>query len=235
MEEILEYERLVYSVVKKFSGYDVEDLKQVGMIGLAKAYKNYNESFNTKFSTYAYTYILGEVLSYIRESRSFKISREYGTLYKKINEAKDVLRQRLMREVSNFEVACFLEIDEKLVDEVMLANSKVQSLDASLNEFDEDKEINLYDFAKYNEKMYDAENLDLLMELDSLDEVEKELIYDRYFNDLTQNEVSKKLSMSQVQVSRNEAKILKKLRDRLVAWFCSYIFKNSCLKIDLSV
>lgn len=217
MEEILEYERLVYSVVKKFSGYDVEDLKQVGMIGLAKAYKNYNESFNTKFSTYAYTYILGEVLSYIRESRSFKISREYGTLYKKINEAKDVLRQRLMREVSNFEVACFLEIDEKLVDEVMLANSKVQSLDASLNEFDEDKEINLYDFAKYNEKMYDAENLDLLMELDSLDEVEKELIYDRYFNDLTQNEVSKKLSMSQVQVSRNEAKILKKLRDRLVA------------------
>ena len=55
------------------------------------------------------------------------------------------------------------------------------------------------------------------MELDNLTEMEKELIYDRYFNDLTQSEVSKKLSMSQVQVSRNEAKILKKLRDRLAA------------------
>ena len=82
-------EKLVYSVVKKFQGYDIEDLKQVGMVGLAKAYKNYKEGFNTKFSTYAYTYILGEVLSYIRESRSFKISKEYGSLYKKINEAKD--------------------------------------------------------------------------------------------------------------------------------------------------
>lgn len=217
MEEILEYEKLVYSVVKEFQGYDIEDLKQVGMVGLAKAYKNYKEGFNTKFSTYAYTYILGEVLSYIRESRSFKISKEYGSLYKKINEAKELLSQKLMREVSNFEVACFLEIDETLVDEVILANSKVQSLDAALNEFDEDKEINLYDFAKYNEKRYQAENLDLKTELENLTEIEKELIYDRYFNDLTQSEVSKKLSMSQVQVSRNEAKILKKLRDRLVA------------------
>lgn len=217
MEEILEYEKLVYSVVKKFQGYDIEDLKQVGMVGLAKAYKNYKEGFNTKFSTYAYTYILGEVLSYIRESRSFKISKEYGSLYKKINEAKELLSQKLMREVSNFEVACFLEIDETLVDEVILANSKVQSLDAALNELDDDKEINLYDFAKYNEKKYDAENIDLFMELENLTEIEKELIYDRYFNDLTQSEVSKKLSMSQVQVSRNEAKILKKLRDRLVA------------------
>ena len=217
MEEILEYEKLVYSVVKKFQGYDIEDLKQVGMVGLAKAYKNYKEGFNTKFSTYAYTYILGEVLSYIRESRSFKISKEYGCLYKKINEAKELLSQKLMREVSNFEVACFLEIDETLVDEVILANSKVQSLDAALNEFDEDKEINLYDFAKYNEKRYQADNLDLKTELENLTEIEKELIYDRYFNDLTQSEVSKKLSMSQVQVSRNEAKILKKLRDRLVA------------------
>ena len=217
MEEILEYEKLVYSVIRKFQGYDIEDLKQVGMVGLAKAYKNYKEGFNTKFSTYAYTYILGEVLSYIRESRSFKISREYGSLYKKINEAKELLSQRLMREVSNFEIACFLEIDESLIDEIILANSKVQSLDAALNEFDEDKEINLYDFAKYNEKKYEAENIDLFMELDNLTEMEKELIYDRYFNDLTQSEVSKKLSMSQVQVSRNEAKILKKLRDRLAA------------------
>lgn len=217
MEEILEYEKLVYSVVKRFSGYDIEDLKQVGMVGLAKAYKNYKEGFNTKFSTYAYTYILGEVLSYIRESRNFKISKEYASLYKKINEAKDILSQKLMREVSNFEVACFLEIDESIVDEVILANSKVQSLDAALNEFDDAKEINLYDFAKYKEKKYEAENLDLKTELENLTDIEKKLIYDRYFNDLTQSEISKKLSMSQVQVSRSEAKILKKLRDRLIA------------------
>lgn len=217
MDEILEYEKLVYKIIGMFPNYDKDDLYQVGVVGLAKAYKNYKEGFNTKFSTYAYTYILGEVLSYIRESRCFKISREYQTLYKKINEARILLNQKLMREVTSFEIALYLEIDEALVDEVILANLTVESLDKPINEYDDNKDLSSYDFIKYHEKMLDLDNFDLYMEIDNLPLEERAIIYDRYFNDLTQAEISKKLNMSQVQISRNEAKILKKLKSRLVA------------------
>ena len=218
MDTILEYEKLVYSVVAKFQGsYDIEDLKQVGMIGLMKASKNYKEGFDTKFSTYAYTYIWGEVLNYIRNSKLVKVNKEMQSLYRKILEVKEIMAQKLMREASTLEIACFLEIEEQVVIDAINANQFVKSLDYSLNEEDENKEVNMYDIAQYDEPFYQAEYLDLQIELENLPESEKNLIYDRYFNDLTQTEISKKMNMSQVQVCRSEAKILKKLHDKLVA------------------
>ena len=65
MEQLLEYENLVYSIINKYSGYDKDDLYQAGIMGLIQAYKNYDSSFNVKFSSYAYYYILGEVTKYI--------------------------------------------------------------------------------------------------------------------------------------------------------------------------
>lgn len=218
METILEYENLVYSVVSKFKNiYDVEDLKQVGMIGLIKAYKNYKDDYGSKFSTYAYTYILGEVLSYIRSSKVLKVNREMQSLYQKILQSKEIMAQKLMREPSTFEIACFLELDEKLVIDAIEANQFVRSLDYTLNEDDDNKDVEMYDVVSYEEKGYDADILDLKKEIENLTEEEKTIIYNRYFNDLTQKEVSEKLNTSQVQISRNETKILKKLRSRLVA------------------
>lgn len=218
MDEIMEYEKLVYSVVRRFkSSFDIEDLKQVGMVGLVKAYKNYQEGYNTKFSTYAYTYILGEVLNYIRNSKVIKVSKETQSLYRKILEIKEIMTQKLMREPNTFEIACYLEIDEKEVEEIILANEYVRSLDYSINEDGDNKELNMYDMVSFEEMNYDPEYLDLKKALEELPEQEKVLIYDRYFNDLTQNEVSKKLNTSQVQVSRKETKILQKLKDQLVA------------------
>ncbi len=218
MDEILEYENLVYSVVAKFkNNYDIEDLKQVGMMGLAKAYQNYKPDQGTKFSTYAYTYILGEVLTYIRNSRALKVNRETQALYQKILQVKEVMMQKLMREPTTFEIACFLELEEQIIVEAIEANQFVKSLDYSLNEEDDNKNIAMYDLVQYEERGYDAEILDLKTEIDKLSEEEKVIIYDRYFNDLTQKEVSKKLNTSQVQISRNETKILKKLKDRLAA------------------
>lgn len=218
MDIILEYENLVYAVVSKFKSiYDVEDLKQVGMIGLIKAYKNFKDDYGSKFSTYAYTYILGEVLSYIRSSKVLKVNREMQSLYQKILRSKEIMEQKLMREPSTFEIACFLEVEESLVIDAIEANQFVRSLDYTLNEDDDNKDVEMYDIVSYEEKGYNEDILDLKNEIENLTEEEKIIIYNRYFNDLTQKEVSEKLNTSQVQISRNETKILKKLKERLVA------------------
>lgn len=203
MEELLDYEGLVYGIISKYpKRFDREDLYQVGMIGLMNASKHYNESFGTKFSTFAYYYIIGEVNKYIRESSSLKVSNDLIELNKKIIQAKDIMTQKLGKNPTNTEISLYLDVDCELIDSALLATSEVDSLDDVYNYF----------------KSYDntsAEVLDLRDEIRSLDDSEKQLIIDRYFNDMTQKEVSNKLGMSQVQVSRCEAKILQKLRTRL--------------------
>lgn len=211
---IEDYEKLVYSIINKYSFFgDVEDLYQVGMMGLLKASENYDTSFDTKFSTYAHSYIMGEVLKYIRENKTIKVNRDLIKLNSRIEKAREMLNQKLMREVSNSELASFLEIDENLVDEAVMSSNFVKSLDYELN--DDDRELNLYDCVKYEEKGYDSDIMDLKDSLDSLSEEEKKIITYRYFDDRTQSDVSSELGMSQVQVSRSEAKILKKLKSKL--------------------
>jgi len=139
------------------------------------------------------------------------------SLYQKIIQAKDILGQKLMREVTNVEVSCFLGVDENLVNEAILANQFVKSLDYTLNEEDDNKKVELYDTVSFEENGYSAEILDLKMAIQHLPREEQQLIYERYYNDLTQKEVSEKLNTSQVQVSRKEAKILKKLESKLAA------------------
>ena len=209
------YEKLVYSIINKYSFFgEIDDLYQVGMMGLLKACENYNSEFNTKFSTYAHTYILGEVLKYIRDNKAVRTSRDLIRLNSRIEKSREILSQKLMREVSNSEIASFLEIDEKLVDEAIIASNHVKSLDYELN--DEGKELNLYDSIMYDEKGFDSEIIDLKDSLESLDEEERRLIRYRYFDDKTQSEISSELGISQVQVSRKEAKILQKLKKDLV-------------------
>lgn len=213
-EMILENEWVVYVVVNKFPFCSRDDLLQVGMIGLLKAYQNYNPSFETKFSSYAYRYVLGEVLAFIREDKSMKVNKELLKLNRKIQQAKEVLAQRLMRVPTVSELACFLEISEELILQAEQSQDFMLSLDYALND-DDGKELSLYDAVPYNEKRYDAEILDLYNALSQLDEQDRRLIELRYFQDQTQQETSRQLGMNQVQVSRTETKILTKLRNRL--------------------
>ena len=211
---VKDYEKLVYSIIKKYSYFsDIEDLYQVGMVGLLKACENYNSSFDTKFSTYAHTYILGEVLRYIRDNNTLRVSRDLIKLNSRIEKARDILSQKLMRDVSNSEIASFLEIDENLVDDAIISSSIVRSLDYELN--DDGKELNLYDSVGYEEKGYSSEFIDLKDSLESLSDDERKLIRYRYFEDRTQSDISNELGLSQVQVSRKETKILRKLRNKL--------------------
>lgn len=216
-EDIMNYEKLVYSVISDFKNYyDIDDLKQVGMIGLLKAYQNYSEDKNTKFSTYAYLYIKGEVLKYIREDRNIKINREVIKLSSSINKAKAILEQKLYREPSITELSLFLDVDESVINEALRQQELVQSLDFTIND-DEDKEISMYDVTPYHEPGFNEDILDLREELKKLSQEEQYLIKCRYFNDMTQTETSKVLGVNQVKVSREESKILKKLKCSLTA------------------
>ena len=111
----------------------------------------------------------------------------------------------------------FLEIDRKNIEEALLSREIVLSCDSKINENHEGKDINLYDAIPYYEKKYDPSYLDLYSALDLLDEEEKKLISYRYFEDMTQKEVSNIFGTNQVNISRREEKILTKLNKSLVA------------------
>jgi len=164
----------------------------------------------TKFSTYAYKYIYGEMYAYVKNTNTVKIPKETYQLYKKINEAKNILSQRLMKEPSLYELAAFLEIDSNIIETVYLSMEKIDSLDRVI--YSDGKNVELFDTLKDNKDHYNIDYLLLNDELNKLEDEEKKIIYLRYFEDKTQSEVAEILGINQVQVSRSETKTLKKIR-----------------------
>lgn len=211
MDNILEYENLIYKMISQYKSFDKEDLYQVAIIGLMKAKKNYKDSENTKFSTYAYYYILGEINNYITASNPVKVSRDLLRLNKSLEQAKEVMRQRLRREPTSEELSIFLEEPLEKIQEATLATRQVESLDYAY----EEENMDLYNSIGTQEMGMNDEILDLKNAISTLSKEEQQLIIARYFNDLTQQETSKTLGMSQVQVSRKETKILEKLKTTL--------------------
>lgn len=211
-EAISTCSNLVYAIINEhFKGYDIEDLYQVGIIGIMKACNNYKENKNTKFSTYAYKYIYGEIYLYVNNTKVIKIARENYTLYKKINNARNILSQRLMKEPSIYELSSFLEIDYNIINNVINSMNMVDSLDRVI--YNDGKDISLYETIKDNTEYYNIDYLQLNDEIDKLSADEKKLIYLRYYEDRTQSEVAEILGTSQVSVSRSEKKTLKKIKN----------------------
>lgn len=209
MDDLLEYEGLVYGIINRYSRYfDRDDLYQVGMLGLVDAYKHYDSSQNTKFSTYAYYYVLGEVKKYVRESNLVKVSSELVKVNQAVERAKDIMSQSLGREPTTTELSLFLEIDEEKIEEARVAALDVRSLDYVVD----DESSDFYNSIMTTDNGMNSDILDLKVALDGLSPDEKNLIVSRYFEDLTQSETSKELGISQVQVSRKEGKILEKLK-----------------------
>lgn len=199
---ILEYEKLIYAVMKYFKNYpNKDDLFQVGCIGLINAYNNYDSNINAKFSTYAYSYILGEMKKLVREDKGIKISRNISKLYSQIEKTNMYLTQKLMRTPTLQEIASFLEIDEYLIVEALNSTNVLLDID----------EMQIDNSNNYNN------DLMLKEELNKLSSDELDLITKRYMQDMTQNEVALSMGMSQVQVSRKEHKVLEKLKKQLIA------------------
>lgn len=211
---IKENENLIYSIINKYTlYYEKEDLYQVASIGFIKAYKNYKKDKSTKFTTYAYTYILSEVINYVNNSKAIKTSKEYHKLYKKILEAKTILTQKLMRKPSNKEISIFLEVDEELITNIEILEENIQSLDQTLTE--DGKTLSLLDKINKEVNNINIDNIYLYDEISKLTNEEKKLIYLRYFNDYTQSETAKYFNTNQVTISRNEKKVLSKLKKNM--------------------
>ena len=211
MEElILENKNLIYSITRYFEKYsNKEDLFQAGCIGMIMAYKNYDANMNVKFTTYAYPYILGSISEYVRENRQIKLSKDISQLKIRIDKTKILLAQNLMKIPTNEEISNFLSLPPELI-------SKIESYQISCTSLDELTGDELSKHEIIGDKFRDNDYLIALKEeLENLEEPERTIMKERYFEDLTQAEVAKNLGITQVDVSRKERKTLIKLRQKL--------------------
>ncbi len=212
---IMENQNLIYSVANQFGKQElVEDLFQVGCLGIISAYKNYDPSYQVKFSTYAYPYIVGEMRRLIRENKGIKVSRELLKLQLKIEKANILLSQRLMRVPTSRELSEFLGIEEYLISQAIHAKDAIRSIDEPLHS---ENSLTLEEITEKKERVDLNTLIALREEIARLDPAEKTLIQKRYMEDQTQSETAEVLGMSQVQVSRKEQKVLTKLNRRLAA------------------
>ncbi len=211
--ELMETKDMIYKICYKYSKYySVEDLFQVGVIGLMKAKRNFNSNMNTKFTTYAYNYILGEIIEFIKNDRTIKVSSDTLKLYKAYEKSKDFLTNELGRNVTLEEVSKFMNVDINLLSDTIIKSEFVLSTDTKLSDDFTLEQITGKDTRKQIDDL-----IDLRDELKKLTNEERRLIELRYFKDYTQSETAEVLNMSQVQVSRNETKILKKMYSRIAS------------------
>ena len=211
---ILDNEWLIYKIINKYTSHlELEDLYQVASIGLIKAYKSFKDDYNTKFSSYAYKYVLGEVIKYVNQYRSIKVNKEMGNLYGKILKVRDLFCQKHMREPSNYELSVFMGIDEITLTEIMKANMEIDSLDKIISI--DDKEMYLYDIIGYDAIKLDQ--MDLYNEISKLSEEEQKMIKAKYYYGLSQQDIGNFFGMHQVEVSRKLTKTIGKLRDKIAS------------------
>lgn len=210
MDEVFErYERLVYHIVKQYSfGKNEEDLKQAGMMGLKMGLLHCNRD-QEDIVSYLCLYIKGEIIKELNKDKPLKVSRDMYQLGQNIKKAKEELSQEFGRYPSKEELAFYLNEDLLKIEQAELLQEPIYQMDLRENE----EEFSLYDKVPYIETGYDASILDLNDAILSLEEEEQKLIYSRYYEDKTQREIAQTLGTSQVQVSREEKKILKKMEN----------------------
>ncbi|WP_201261888.1 SigF/SigG family RNA polymerase sporulation sigma factor [Metasolibacillus fluoroglycofenilyticus] len=205
--------RLVWSIVQRFSsrGVELEDLFQIGCIGLMKSIDKFDLSYEVKFSTYAVPMIIGEIQRFLRDDGMVKVSRSIRELNYKIRHATEEYMKTNEKPPSISELAERLGVTQ---DDILIAADAMRdpaSLHEQLFENDGDS-ITLMD-QMYDEKsQLPFEYIPLKEMLTKLDKREQSIIYLRYFADLTQTEIAERLGISQVQVSRLEKKILAQLK-----------------------
>lgn len=210
---------LVHHIVKRFSGrgYEMEDLFQIGVIGLMKAVDKFNVAFEVKFSTYAVPLITGEIKRFIRDDGMIKVSRTLKENGIRAKYAREKLSKEYGREPLLKEVAAEAALTEEEVILSMEANVQVESIYRSVYQND-GSEIcmvdQLADEGK-NEQERLLNQLVIHQLLTGLSEKEKQLIVLRYYQEKTQTEVAKLLGISQVQVSRLEKRILLSMREKI--------------------
>ncbi len=224
---------LVHHIVRRFTGrgHDLEDLFQIGVIGLMKAIDKFDLEMGVKFSTYAVPMITGEIKRFLRDDGPVKVSRTIKENGLKVKTARQRLQSQAGREPTLQEIAEESGLSPEDVVMAMEASVEVESIYSAVYQ-DDGSEVCLIDKVTKGvngsvgsstagavscddpEKEELLNHMLLTQLLDSLEPSERELIYMRYFQDKTQVEIAKLLGISQVQVSRMEKRILLRLREK---------------------
>lgn len=206
---------LVMHVVKRYQGKttDMEDLIQIGCIGLLKAVDYFDLNMDVRFSSYAVPMILGEIRRYLRDDGMLKVSRSLKNIAYQTSKTREMLTVQLGREPSIEEIADATGVEREEIIMAMEASAELESLQKSVYQSD-GNEICLEDKVEDRRDAVSELMNHVLLEnmLKALDPEEKSLIHMRYYEEMTQSQIAAKMQKTQVQISRMEKKILKKMR-----------------------
>lgn len=207
--------RLVLSVIQRFSnrGEHVDDLFQVGCIGLMKAIDNFDLGQNVKFSTYAVPMIIGEIRRYLRDNNPIRVSRSLRDIAYKALQVRDILASECSKEPTINEIAAKLEISQ---EDVIFALDAIQEPVSLFEPIYHDGGDPIYVMdqigdEKQSDKLW-LESLSIREGMGKLGEREKKIVSLRFFQGKTQMEVAEEIGISQAQVSRLEKAALKYMR-----------------------
>ena len=204
---------LVHSVVKRFigRGQETEDLFQVGCIGLIKAVQKFDLRFGVQFSTYAVPVILGEIKKLFRDGGTVKVSRSLKELGLRVNAAREHHRKLCGTEPTLSQLA--EELGESVENITLAIQAAQPALSLTPEGENNDRQIDIPVESPEEEL---ADKIGLAEVLESLPEEDRLLIRLRFYANRTQSETAKVLHTTQVQISRRERKILRKMRERLL-------------------
>lgn len=209
--------KLVFNLVKRFEnrGCEVEDLFQIGSIGLIKAIDNFDLDHQVKFSTYAVPMIIGEIRRFLRDSGAVKVSRSVKETAIKVRQAEDRLAKEMGHEPTVGEIAESLGIPK---EEVVAAMEAVQIPTSIYETFYQDDGDPIYVLDQLSSQTADESWLDSIALKEVLDKLPsrlRQVLVLRYFEDQTQCQVAARLGVSQVQVSRLEKQALEQAKELL--------------------
>lgn len=210
--------KLVLSVLKRFNDKKetIDDLFQVGCIGLMKAIDNFDLSHNVKFSTYACPMIIGEIRRHLRDNGSIRVSRSFKDIAYKSISFKEEFISRCHREPTIKEISDGTGFDS--VDIVLALEAIQDTISMSTPIYDNGGDvIELQDQISDSQNLFDIflKNTMIKEAFDKLTKRERTIIYDRYYLDKTQMEIATELDISQAQVSRLEKNALKIMHDSM--------------------
>jgi RNA polymerase sigma-B factor len=213
---VQEYLYIAEIIARKFAnrGIEYDDLYQVASLALIKALERYDIDKGYKFSSFATPTIIGEIKNYFRDrSRIIRLPRRESEMIKKLENARVHLSSSLGRSPKPEDIAQYLNISTEEVLELMESNYATNpvSLDYYI---DEDNETNLSTMIGHEEKNYiNIENRDFIdRAMQKLNDLEKKIIYERFYNQRSQKDIAEEIGVSQMYISRLERRLLRRLK-----------------------
>lgn len=203
---------LIYSIAQRFTGrgVDMDELCEVGLIGLVKAINTFDFRRECAFSTYAVPLIFGEIRRFLRDDGIIKVSREQKRLSALLNAERE-RRMSTGESVRICDLAAAVGATPEDAASALFASTPPRSLDEAA--FDDEDSGTLAQFISDEDAQHkEFEHLSLKFALEGLSELERKIIILRYFRDFSQCEVARLLGLTQVKISREEKKILARLK-----------------------